>query len=39
MKQVKLTIAGCFWCLFGKDSLGNTNFQIKPVDKITKRNT
>ena len=36
----KTTIVDAFfWCLFGKDSLGNTNFQIKPVDKITKRET
>ena len=34
----KTTIVDAFfWCLFGKDSLGNSNFPIKPIDKITKK--
>lgn len=34
----KTTIQDSFtWCLFEKDSLGNTKFAIKPIDPITKQ--
>ena len=34
----KTTIVDAFfWCLFGKVSLGNSNFPIKPIDKISKK--